>query len=211
LTRGPAGASVALRRGGTIDGWEHFFRTVFDRSGNPMTLVDEALMRVDVNAATCALYGVGREMLVGRRIDGMLVDGRLPDTSPTWNDVVARGTASGSAVVVRPDGAHVDVDVAARAGRIDGRPLVLVVVTEAGEEETAGPPATAGMPLTAREQEVVHLLALGLTSREIADQMFVSHETIRTHVRNAMAKVEARTRAQLVANTLAGRVLTPAG
>jgi PAS domain S-box-containing protein len=194
-----------------IDGWEPFFRTVFDRSGNPMTLIDQGLVRIDVNAATCALYGVERDGLLGRRIDGMLLDGRLPETSPTWDDVVARGAASGSAVVVRPDGSHVDVDFAAQAGWIGGRPLVLVVVTEAEGEDGIEAPAAAGMPLTVREQEVVRLLAMGLTSREIADQMFVSHETVRTHVRNAMAKVEARTRAQLVAIALAGRVLTPSG
>lgn len=197
--------------GVAIDGWEPFFRTVFDRSGNPMTLVDESLVRVDVNAATCALYGVGRDRLVGRRVDEMLLGGRLPDTSPTWDDVVALGAATGSAVVVRPDGSRVDVDFAAHAGRIDGRPLVLVVVTEPDGEEATAAPAAAGMPLTAREQEVVRLLALGLTSREIAETMFLSHETVRTHVRNAMAKVEARTRAQLVAIALAGRVLTPSG
>lgn len=211
LTHGPAGATVAPREEVAIDGWEPFFRTVFDGSGSPMTLIDEALVRVDVNAATCALYGLDREDLVGHRIDGMLVDGRLPDTSPTWDEVVARGAASGRAVVVRPDGARVEVDFAAHAGRIGGRPLVLVVVTEAEEEDAAGSSASAGMPLTSREQEVVRLLALGRTSREIADEMFLSHETVRTHVRNAMAKVEARTRAQLVAIALAGRVLTPAG
>src|SRR4029079_7509534 len=85
LTRGPAGATVAPREEVAIDGWEPFFRTVFDGSGSPMTLIDEALVRVDVNAATCALYGLDREGLVGHRIDGMLVDGRLPDTSPTWD------------------------------------------------------------------------------------------------------------------------------
>ena len=70
--------------------------TVFDGSGNPMTLIDEALVRVEVNPATCALYGLGREGLVGRRIDGMLLDGRLPDTSPTWDEVVGPGIGTGS-------------------------------------------------------------------------------------------------------------------
>jgi PAS domain S-box-containing protein len=198
------------RRGVAIDDWESFFRTVFDRSANPMTLIDQALVRVDVNPATCALYGVGREQLVGRRVDGMLLNGRLPDSSPTWQDVVAQGSATGEVVVVRPDGAHVDVEFAAQSGLIRGRPLVLVVVTEADEEEPLPAPAPASAPLTAREHEIVRRLALGLTSREIAEEMVVSHETVRTHVRNAMGKTEARTRAQLVAIALTDRLVTPA-
>jgi DNA-binding CsgD family transcriptional regulator len=86
-----------------------------------------------------------------------------------------------------------------------------VVVTESEEEEPVEMPEATDMPLTAREQEVVRQLALGHTSREIAEGMFVSHETVRTHVRNAMSKVQARTRAQLVAIALVERVLTPSG
>jgi PAS domain S-box-containing protein len=197
-------------RSGGIDGWESFFRTVFDHSGTPMTLIDEALVRVDVNAATCGLYGVGRDELVGRRIDGMLLGSRLPETAPTWDEVISRGTGTGEAVLVRPDGGHVDVEFAAHSGVVRGRPLVLVVVTMADFEDPLASPGQADAPLTAREQEIVRRLAMGMTSREIADEMVLSHETVRTHVRNAMGKVGARTRAQLVAIALAGKVLTPA-
>ena len=183
---------------------------MFDRSGNPMTLIDEHLVRVDVNAATCAMYGVGRERLVGRRVDGMLLGGRLPPDAPTWDDVVRRGAGSGGAVVVRPDGGRVDVEFAAQSGLIGGRPLVLLVITGTDEEDPPAGGTHGDAALTAREHEVVRRLALGLTSREIADEMVLSHETVRTHVRNAMGKVDARTRAQLVAIALAGRVLTPA-
>jgi len=200
---------LGSRRGAAIDDWESFFRTVFDRSGNPMTLIDEDLVRVDVNPATCAMYGVGRDQLLGRRVDRMLLDGHLPDSAPRWKDVVATGAATGEAIVVRPDGGRIDVEFAARSGLIRGRPLVLVVVTEVDEEDPLAAAQPAGAPLTAREHEIVRRLAYGLTSREIAEEMIVSHETIRTHVRNAMGKVEARTRAQLVAIALADRVLTP--
>ena len=193
-----------------IDDWESFFRAVFDRSLNPMTLIDERLVRVDVNPATCALYGVGRERLVGRRVDGMVLGGRLPATAPTWDEVLARGEGTGEATIVRPDGARIDVEFAAQAGVVAGRPLVLLVVTVADEEDPLAAEDGAGAVLTAREHEVVRRLALGLTSREIAEELVLSNETVRTHVRNAMGKVEARTRAQLVAIALAGRRLKPA-
>ena len=67
------------------------------------------------------------------------------------------------------------------------------------------PPGT----LTERECEIVRLVALGSTGREITDQLHISHETVRTHIRNAMAKLHARSRAHLVAKALAGGHLPP--
>jgi DNA-binding NarL/FixJ family response regulator len=52
--------------------------------------------------------------------------------------------------------------------------------------------------LTAREREVVALVALGLSNEEIAGQLVVSPATARTHVSRAMVKLHARDRAQLV-------------
>jgi DNA-binding NarL/FixJ family response regulator len=53
--------------------------------------------------------------------------------------------------------------------------------------------------LTAREREVVTLVASGLTNCEIAQRLVVSPATAKTHVSHAMLKVHARDRAQLVA------------
>ncbi|GAA4432273.1 response regulator transcription factor [Georgenia halophila] len=52
--------------------------------------------------------------------------------------------------------------------------------------------------LTDREREVVTLVAQGLSNQEIADRLFVSPATSRTHVSRAMIKLGARDRAQLV-------------
>jgi DNA-binding CsgD family transcriptional regulator len=53
--------------------------------------------------------------------------------------------------------------------------------------------------LTAREREISALLAQGLSGEGIAERLFLSPHTVRTHVRNAMAKTNANTRAHLVA------------
>jgi DNA-binding NarL/FixJ family response regulator len=53
-------------------------------------------------------------------------------------------------------------------------------------------------PLTEREREVVALVAEGLTNDQIAERLFVSPATVRTHVGRAMSKLDARDRAQLV-------------
>jgi DNA-binding NarL/FixJ family response regulator len=52
--------------------------------------------------------------------------------------------------------------------------------------------------LTAREREVVALVALGLTNEEIGEQLVVTRATAKTHVSRAMVKLHARDRAQLV-------------
>ena len=52
--------------------------------------------------------------------------------------------------------------------------------------------------LTAREREVVALVALGMTNEEIGEQLVVARATAKTHVSRAMVKLHARDRAQLV-------------
>ena len=56
--------------------------------------------------------------------------------------------------------------------------------------------------LTGREREVLTLLAQGLQLDEIAERLGIGSETVRTHVRKAMAKLDADTRTQAVATAL---------
>lgn len=56
--------------------------------------------------------------------------------------------------------------------------------------------------LTARERDVLRLLAAGLANEEIGKRLFISPETVRTHIRKAMAKLGADTRTQAVATAL---------
>jgi DNA-binding NarL/FixJ family response regulator len=63
--------------------------------------------------------------------------------------------------------------------------------------------ATEKLPdLTQRERDVLRLLADGHTNEEIGKRLFISPETVRTHVRKAMSKLEADTRTQAVATAL---------
>jgi DNA-binding CsgD family transcriptional regulator len=57
-------------------------------------------------------------------------------------------------------------------------------------------------PLSAREREVLGMLAEGLSGAAIAERLVLSPETVRTHVRNAMDKLGASTRSQAVALAL---------
>jgi DNA-binding NarL/FixJ family response regulator len=63
--------------------------------------------------------------------------------------------------------------------------------------------ATQKLPaLTQREREVLRLLADGHSNEEIGKRLFISAETVRTHVRKAMDKLDADTRTQAVAKAI---------
>ena len=61
--------------------------------------------------------------------------------------------------------------------------------------------------LTPREREVLRLAADGLTSERIGERLFLSPQTVRGHVGNAMGKLQAHTRTQAVATALRERLI----
>ncbi len=92
-----------------------------------------------------------------------------------------------------------------RAVRVvaDGGSLLSPSITRSVIAKFARPgPPTVAHPgikhLTDREREVVGWVATGMSNDEIAAELVVSSETIRTHVSRAMIKLHARDRAQLV-------------
>ena len=56
--------------------------------------------------------------------------------------------------------------------------------------------------LTAREREILQLLADGMSNADVASKLFISQETVKSHVRHILAKLEADTRTHAVAIAL---------
>jgi len=56
--------------------------------------------------------------------------------------------------------------------------------------------------LTGREREILQLLADGMSNQDVAAKLFISQETVKSHVRHILAKLEADTRTQAVAIAL---------
>lgn len=101
---------------------------------------------------------------------------------------------------------HTDPAELVRAVRVvaEGEALLSPGVTRRLIAQYASRPArSAETPpsmdmLTEREREVVVLVAEGLNNEEIAEELYISPATARTHVSRAMTKLAARDRAQLV-------------
>ena len=62
-----------------------------------------------------------------------------------------------------------------------------------------GPLRELELAPTVRETEVLQLISEGLVNREIGQRLFLSEETVKSHVRHLLAKLQARSRAHAVA------------
>src|SRR3954466_4061324 len=88
--------------------------------------------------------------------------------------------------------------------------LVRAIEKVAGGGGDGDPGATAAFltgkerdeMLTGREREILQLLADGMSNADVAGKLFISQETVKSHVRHILAKLEADTRTQAVAIAL---------
>ncbi len=171
-----------------------------------MVLLDDVRRQVEVNGAYLGLLGYPRSELIGRPVYEFVEDGPLL-TKNQWKAMLRKKQFSGVVNLVRQDGSTVKVEFGGHPEVVTGQQLVLAVALKTVRGLRRIPPqqpsTEADNPLSKREQEIVELVAMGLTSSEIASELHVSHNTVRTHVRNSMGKLEARSRAHLVAKTLA--------
>jgi len=174
------------------------------QSRNPMVLLDSNRCHLEVNGPYLQLLGYRSSQLIGQPVYQFVVGG--PMLSPAqWEDALRRDRFSGDVTLRRADGGEVAVQWAATVETVTGKRFVLVVVLNTsrwGRSFRRAAIVKERSQLTDREREVVRLMALGYTGPEIAEELRIAHDTVRTHARNAMTKVGARSRAHLVAKAL---------
>jgi DNA-binding CsgD family transcriptional regulator len=188
----------------TLPGPSTLFSAAFRQSKNAMVLVDADRRLVDVNGAFVRLIGHEHKALIGEPVYRFIAGGPVL-TPAEWRAALKAGQCTGKAEVVCADDGRVSAQWAGTSEVVTGRQLTLVVVLSTsrwGAHFRRSAPNPESRALSAREREVVRLVALGYTSPEIADHLQIAHDTARTHARNAMAKVDARSRAHLVAKAL---------
>jgi DNA-binding NarL/FixJ family response regulator len=127
---------------------------------------------------------------------------RVPDaavlifTAYSERSLLGRGLESGAKGYILKEAPHQTLvraieKVAAGEGFVDP---ALMPAFIAGKDSTD--------MLTAREREILQLLADGMSNADVASKLFISQETVKSHVRHILAKLEADTRMQAVAIAL---------
>jgi PAS domain S-box-containing protein len=195
----------------TERGWPSLFMAAFTQSRNPMALVDDQRRFVDVNRAFLRMLGFTREALVGQPASNV-ISGAPVYTAEEWAAQLAKERFTGEVGLVRADGTVVLHQWGATVEVVTGRRLVLMVAMTTsrwgGRFRRITDDEVAEGDLSGRELEVLAQVARGRSGPEIAEELGIAHDTVRTHVRNAMTKVGARSRAHLVAKALGeGHVL----
>ncbi len=183
--------------------WERLFRLVFERSSNPIVLLDERRQILEINDAAHRLLGRNAHSVIGTSIAERILPAERRESEREWEEFLRTGEYAGTRSLLRADGSRVEVDFAAQLAMLDGRKVAVYVAVPLQGAALSPGSRQAGEPaLTTREREIVTLISLGADTAEMARMLHISPETVRTHVRNAMAKLGARTRAQLVAIVL---------
>ena len=180
---------------------EATFLRLFEAAGVALALVDDARRITRVNRAFCDLVGHTQERAATMRLDDLVAPGTQSVAIPAW-DVRTAGTRPARVSVVRADGTRIDVRFGALSSVIKGSHLIVLAASRAARPTDMGSGRRHGGKLTRREQESLRLVARGMTTTVAAQQLGISPETVRTHVRNAMNKLGARTRAQAIAVAL---------
>jgi DNA-binding NarL/FixJ family response regulator len=141
-------------------------------------------------------------------VSGIDVARQVGDVSPRTkvilytghNDrgVLDRGLEAGARGFVLKEGALESLEEAVRTVADGGTWVDSRLASAVASPETV----SSLPPLTPREREILSLVANGLTNDKVATTLAISPETVQSHVRHAMVKLEADTRTEAVATAL---------
>ena len=153
-----------------------------------------------------------------RRPDVVIMDLRMPDMDGLEATELIAGKAPGTAVLIfTAYGERSLLQRGLESGALGyilketpHETLVRAIEKVAAGETFVDPGLMAevvsarGQPdiLTPREREILQLLADGMSNVDVAQKLFISQETVKSHVRHILAKLEADTRTQAVAIAL---------
>jgi PAS domain S-box-containing protein len=178
-----------------------------------MALLDDHRRHIDVNDAYLQLLGYGRPAFIGRPFYEFVVDGPILSPRQVHALLIRQSQVTGMVDLKCADGKYATVEIAAHPEIVTGKQLILLVGLRVGRRSRRDlhghQSHRAAEMLTPREVEIVELIAVGLSGPEIGTELHLAHNTVRTHVHNAMVKLGAHSRAQLVAKALGEGMFWP--
>ncbi|MGZ4793483.1 MAG: HD domain-containing phosphohydrolase [Ilumatobacteraceae bacterium] len=165
-----------------------------DRAETHTLVTDQLLRRVPYTATLAGPACAAHERIDGsgyhRRVDGAYLD-QAHRVIAAADCYQAMTSDRPHRPAFSPKDAAIELRAMSAAGRLDGE-AVERVLAAAGHRRAARPPLPAG--LTAREVEVLRLLALGLTVRQVADRLVITAKTADHHVQHIYTKIGVSTR-----------------
>jgi DNA-binding CsgD family transcriptional regulator len=177
-----------------------------------MLISDDQRRWVMANGPARQLLGLAAQDLPWRTMDEFTTVAGRRRLDEQWQAFLTSGAAEGWYELSLADRGTVLVEFSALAHVLPSRHLSVFIEADAdhalSERDAkrriwAAVPAGGGRsPLTAREREVITLIAGGAQSGDVGTSLFVSPETVNSHAHNAMVKLGARTRAHAVAIAL---------
>lgn len=165
-----------------------FLQAAFDALPSAIVVFDRQWRYTHANAQASHIMGAPVGQIVGRHVGEFTTKENQASVQRLLDDLSTRGESSGVHHLRGPSGKGRVVRYRARSEFLPG--LNIIVSDEL--------PA-AGRRLSPREAEIMTLLARGLNGTKIAEELAISRETVRTHIRNAMEKLQARTRPHAIA------------
>ena len=160
----------------------------------PSYVLDTAGVIRWINPAAIRIVGDVR----GRQFTSVLA----PEARRTSREVFARKVA-GTARVTDIEVVVVDRNGERQSVEVSSVPLVrgdrVIGVFGQVIHQAADVPLSAHPALTPRQTEVLRMLERGLSTRQIADELHLSQETVRNHVRNLLRALGVHTRLEAVA------------
>jgi DNA-binding NarL/FixJ family response regulator len=147
--------------------------------------------------------------LVGRHLSDSYAVIVMVDEQHTTAQYITNAVSAGIRGVIRRAAQPTQVMDAIKAVHVEGRYMDPALVTGL-TAPVARPRRPNGVhqPLSQREHEVLRLIADGLENQAIANVLFVSVETVRTHVKSILRKLASRDRTHAVAVAFRSGVLT---
>ncbi len=144
---------------------------------------------------------------LGRRSDAIALEGSGSNSEATESGAAGAGTTSDSNIDSPRTAAHAPSTPTAS---VPTSPF-LKPVPDLSELPVAVriPDLTPIAELTAREQEVFMLMAHGDTNADIAEELFISEGTVKTHVKRILSKLSMRDRTQVVVFAYEERLVVP--
>ena len=177
-----------------------------------MLIADDQRRWVTGNAAACDLLGIAQEAVSWHTMDDFTPLSERSRLKEQWAEFLNSGQAEGRYQLYVANREPFPVEFGAIANVLPARHLALFIPPDEDDARQEWgpfePSGTGRLPLTKREREIMTLAASGGRSGDMAEQLFLSPETIKSHVANAMSKLGAHTRAHAVAIALVtGQIL----